>query len=54
MHNRVAGIIRSGNGNPIWQGVGISDDWLQFENFRAWALAHGYSKTRCSLLWVTP
>lgn len=49
MHNRVAGLIRSGNDKPVWQGVGIAPEWDDFMVFRAWALAHGYSKTRCSL-----
>lgn len=49
MHNRVKGLIRSGNGEAIWQGKPIAPEWAEFDNFRAWALAAGFSRTRCSL-----
>jgi hypothetical protein len=50
MRNRVAGAIRSGNGNAIWEGLTIDPAWVDsFEAFRAWALANGYSRRRCSL-----
>ena len=49
MRNREAGRIQSGNGKPVWEGVGIVPEWSDFMVFRAWALAHGYSKLRCSL-----
>lgn len=49
MHNRVAGVIRSGNGKAVWHGKGVAPEWDDFMAFRAWALAHGYSRQRCSL-----
>lgn len=47
MRSRVAGLIRTGSGEPIWHGLAI--EWGTFEEFRTWALASGFSKTRCSL-----
>lgn len=47
MKDRVAGVKRTGNGKSVWAGLPI--EWQTFEEFRAWALAHGYSRTRCSL-----
>lgn len=49
MRSRVKGNIRSGNGEAIWVGVGIAPEWQDFDNFRAWALANGYSRKYCSL-----
>lgn len=47
MQDRVKGVKKSGCGEPIWRGLEV--EWPTFEAFRAWALAHGYSKSRCSL-----
>lgn len=49
MRNRVAGVIRSGDGTARWHGKGIAPEWDDFMAFRAWALRSGYSKVRCSL-----
>lgn len=47
MQERVRGTKRTGNGNQVWLGLEI--EWTTFEEFREWALAHGYSKLHCSL-----
>ncbi len=48
MHDRVAGTTKSGRGGmPIW--AGLECGFADWPDFRAWALSHGYSKTRCSL-----
>jgi hypothetical protein len=49
MRSREAGLILSGTGKAVWQGVGIDPAWLDFNNFREWALANGYCKKLCSL-----
>ena len=36
----------------LWQGLPI--DWPNWQAFRDWALANGYSKTRCSLDRIDP
>lgn len=47
MLDRVKGVKKDGAGNPIWLGLEV--EWQTFEAFRAWALANGYSRVRCSL-----
>lgn len=47
MRNRVRGTTRAGNGTNLWQGLPIA--WRTFEDFRAWALANGYSRLNNSL-----
>lgn len=45
---RIRGQVRTGrSGLPIW--AGLPTDFTDFDDFRAWALAKGYSKTNCSL-----
>ena len=45
---RIRGQVRTGRGGaPIWYG--LETDFKDFEDFRAWALANGYSRIRCSL-----
>lgn len=48
LHDRINGHIKSGRkGLPIW--LGMDCGFFDWQDFREWALAHGYSKTRCSL-----
>jgi hypothetical protein len=47
MQDRCAGRNYAGNGVKAWLGLPIA--WGSFEEFRAWALANGYSKRLCSL-----
>lgn len=47
LRGRASGRIRNGSGNPTWAGLEV--EWQSFEEFRTWALAHGYSRERCSL-----
>lgn len=47
LRDRVRGVKKDGRGNPIWHGLEV--EWQTFEEFREWALANGYSRTRCSL-----
>lgn len=52
MKQRTRGHIKAGNGAPAWQGIPILfESW---QHFRAWSLAHGYSKTLCSLDRINP
>ena len=45
---RIRGQVRTGrSGLPIW--AGLETDFGDFDDFRTWALANGYSKIRCSL-----
>jgi hypothetical protein len=45
---RIRGQVRTGRGGlPIW--AGLPTDFRDFDDFRTWALANGYSRTRCSL-----
>lgn len=45
---RIRGQVRTGRGGvPIW--TGMKTDFMNFDDFRAWALANGYSRIRCSL-----
>jgi hypothetical protein len=53
MRQRVAGTKTAGNGrsNP-WRGLPMTfESWPAF---RAWSLAHGYSRERCSLERIKP
>lgn len=47
MRGRVSGRLRAGSGARPWMGKTIG--WANFQEFRRWALANGYSKQRCSL-----
>lgn len=48
MNDRIGGHIKSGRGGqPIW--AGLECDFSDWADFRAWALAHGYCRVRCSL-----
>ncbi len=47
LNDRVKGHNYAGNGSRPWFGAIV--EWANFGEFRAWALAHGYSKTQCSL-----
>lgn len=47
LNNRVDGHNYAGNGCRAWVGLPVA--WETFADFRAWALANGYSKRRCSL-----
>lgn len=49
MHRRVNGTTAAGNGSNLWLGLYVEPAWTDFEPFRAWALAHGYSAVNCSL-----
>lgn len=44
---RTRGTARAGNGRNYWKGKPV--EWQSFEEFREWALANGYSRTRNSL-----
>lgn len=44
---RVRGTGKAGNGANYWVGKEVG--FKSFEHFREWALANGYSRTRCSL-----
>lgn len=44
---RTRGSGHAGNGANYWVGKEVG--WSNFEAFREWALANGYSKTLCSL-----
>ena len=47
MHGRTSGRLISSNGTRRWRGIPVMfTDW---PHFRAWSLAHGYSRERCSL-----
>jgi hypothetical protein len=48
LNDRIQGHVKSGRGGlPLW--MGLERDFANWAEFRAWALANGYSKTRCSL-----
>lgn len=48
MNARIRGQVRTGRGGaPIW--AGLECDFESFDDFRAWALANGYGRERCSL-----
>lgn len=48
MNDRIGGHIKSGRGGqPIW--AGLECDFSGWPDFRAWALANGYGRVRCSL-----
>lgn len=47
MRARLAGTASAGDGSRPW--VGLACDFIDFEDFRAWALANGYSKQNNSL-----
>lgn len=49
---RVRGQITGPNGVAYWKGLPV--EWATFAEFRAWALAAGYSRTRCSLDRIDP
>lgn len=48
MRERVEGSRVTGNtAEPIWHGLEV--EWKTFPEFRAWAIANGFGKRRCSL-----
>jgi hypothetical protein len=53
MRERIDGKRVTGNtGEAIWRGLECR--WTSWAEFRAWALANGYSKARCSLDRINP
>lgn len=44
---RTRGTGKAGNGENYWAGKPVG--WRTFAEFREWALANGYSRSRCSL-----
>jgi hypothetical protein len=47
LNGRACGVNHDGRGNRRWAGLPVG--WKSFREFREWALANGYSKTRNSL-----
>lgn len=52
LRGRISGRLYAGNGKRAWAGLECAfRDW---EHFRSWAIANGYSKARCSLDRIDP
>jgi hypothetical protein len=48
LNDRIQGHVKTGRGGvPIW--AGLECGFAGWPEFRAWALANGFSRTRCSL-----
>jgi hypothetical protein len=52
LKGRLSGSNVAGNGSRLW--MGLSNDFEDFEHFRNWALANGFSKVHCSLDRINP
>jgi len=52
MHDRVQGHVKAGNGTTPWKGLEVG--FTDFEHFRAWSLANGYSRGHNSLDRIDP
>ncbi len=47
MHGRLSGRLHAGDGSRPWAGKRCL--FTDFHHFRAWSIANGYSRVRCSL-----
>lgn len=52
MRGRASGRLHVGNGARPWRGLAVG--WSTFDEFRTWAITHGYSKRFCSLDRINP
>jgi hypothetical protein len=52
LRGRISGRLHAGNGARPWKGLGCA--FKSWAHFRAWAIANGYSRARCSLDRIDP